>query len=216
MTWDDTYLADKRVWGDKPSELAVFAYHQLRSIKKQPGTVAILDIGCGYGRDAIYLAENLKCRVLGIDKAKEAIDMARKALVSDLKSSVKFQCGDFKKGIDGIFGIVFASNVYQLLDVANRSTFRDTVQKSLKRRGRLFLSTLSVSDPEHFGKGKRIQTESNSFIDEKFLHFCTGEELIKDFGFLKIDQLLEHQYDEPRSNGKTHHHVSWLLTGVNL
>ena len=71
MTWNDTYLADKHVWGDKPSELAVFAGHLLQAIKKQNEAVEILDIGCGYGRDAVYLAQSLKCRVLGIDNAQE-------------------------------------------------------------------------------------------------------------------------------------------------
>jgi 2-polyprenyl-3-methyl-5-hydroxy-6-metoxy-1,4-benzoquinol methylase len=215
MTWNDTYLAEKRVWGDKPSELAVFACQNLQKTKTRNEAVEILDIGCGYGRDAIYLAQSLKCRVLGIDTAREAIAMAQKALAGDLKSSVEFQCRDFKEGIDGKFGIVFASNVYQLLERENRDAFRDVVKNSLKRGGRLFLSTLSASDPEHFGKGKRVPTESNSFIDEKFLHLCAGEELRKDFGFLKIEQLLEHKYDEPRSNGQTHHHVSWLLMAEN-
>jgi len=215
MTWNDTYRADKRVWGDKPSELAVFACRHLRKIKTRPEDVEILDVGCGYGRDAVYLARSLKCRVSGIDKAQEAIEMAQNALADDIKSSVKFQCRDFKQGIDGKYGIVFASNLYQLLDTKNRHAFRAVVKKSLPRGGKLFLSTLSVSDPEHFGKGKHVPTESNSFIDERFLHFCTGEELRKDFGFLKIEQLLEHKYDEPRSSGQTHHHVSWLLTGVN-
>jgi SAM-dependent methyltransferase len=215
MTWNDTYLADKRVWGDKPSELAVFACQNLQNTKTKSPPVELLDIGCGYGRDAIYLAQSLKYRVLGIDNAQEAIDMAQKALVNDLKSSVKFQCCDFKQGIDGKFGVLFASNVYQLLDIESRGAFREFVKNSLKGGGRLFLSTLSMSDPEHFGKGKRVPTESNSFIDEKFLHLCTGEELRKDFNFLKIEQLLEHKYDEPRSNGKTHHHISWLLMGEN-
>ena len=79
----------------------------------------------------------------------------------------------------------------------------------------LFLSALSTNDPEHFGKGEQVPDDENSFRDEKFLHFCTREELKRDFGFLTIKELYEHEYYEPHSNGETHHHISWLLLGIN-
>jgi SAM-dependent methyltransferase len=213
MDWNETYLSDKRVWGDSPGELAVFAGRQLQDIKSQPEKPEILDVGCGYGRDALYLARGIGCRVLGIDSAAEAIEMARNALAGSPVSGVEFQCLDFKKGVDRKFGIVFASNLYQLLDRENRGAFRDFVKNSLERGGTLFLGTLSVSDPEHFGKGSPVLDDDNSFTDEKFLHLCSEEELRRDFGFLEIGRLAEHRYDEPRSDGRTHHHVSWFLMG---
>jgi hypothetical protein len=96
-----------------------------------------------------------------------------------------------------------------------RNALRNTIEKRLKPGGMLFLSMLSPSDPEHFGKGKRIENEDNSFQDERFLHFCTREELERDFSFLNIEELFEHEYYESRSNGEVHHHILWLLLGVN-
>jgi SAM-dependent methyltransferase len=215
MTWDNTYRTNQHVWGDKPSELATYACNYLQGIKSSDKAIEILDLGCGYGRDAIYLARNTKCHVLGIDNSSEAIEMARKALADDLESRVGFQCCDFRQMPDGKFEIVFASNFYHLLKMEERQALRNTIKKRLKPGGMLFLSMLSPSDPEHFGKGKRIENEDNSFQDERFLHFCTREELERDLSFLTIKELFEHEYYESRSNGEVHHHILWILLGVN-
>ena len=214
MTWDNTYKTNQQVWGNKPSELATFACNYLQGIKSSNKAFDILDMGCGYGRDATYLARNINCRILGIDSSSEAIEMARKALVNGLESRARFQCGDFRQMPDGKFDIVFTSNVYHLLKMEERQDLRNTIKKRLKHGGMLFLSMLSPSDPEHFGKGKRIDNDANSFQDEVFLHFCTREELERDFSFLSIKELFEHEFYEPRSNGEVHHHILWILLGV--
>jgi SAM-dependent methyltransferase len=214
MSWDSTYQDNQRVWGDRPSELAAFVCRYLQG-KSSENAMAILDIGCGYGRDALFLAHAINCRILGIDNSGKAIEMANNALAGDLKPRVRFDCCDFNRIAEGQFGIVFASNFYHLLKAEDRQNFIDTIKKKLKPCGILFLSTLSPRDPEHFGKGRRIETEENSFQDEKFLHFCTREELERDFSFLDINELSEHEYYEPRSNGEVHHHILWILVGVN-
>jgi SAM-dependent methyltransferase len=215
MTWDNIYRNNQHVWGDRPSALAAFACHYLQGVKASVNSIEILDLGCGYGRDALYLARNINCHVLGIDNSSEAIEMAGKALADDLKSRVRFQCCDFRQMPEGKSKIVFASNFYHLLKIEERQAFRNTIKKRLKPGGMLFLSTLSPSDPEHFGKGKPVENDDNSFHDQRFLHFCTREELERDFSFLTIKKLSEHEYYEPRSNGEVHHHILWILLGVN-
>jgi len=214
MTWDNIYRNQQQVWGDRPSALAAFARHYLQSNKSPDKTIGIMDIGCGYGRDAIYLARNINCHIFGIDNSGEAIEMARKALTADLESRVTFQCCDFRQIPEGKFDTVFASNFYHLLVKEQRQVFRNTIKKRLKPSGMLFISTLSPNDPEHFGKGKPVEDEKNSFYDQRYLHFCTREELEKDFGFLTIKELSEHEYYEPRSNGEVHHHFIWMLVGA--
>jgi cyclopropane fatty-acyl-phospholipid synthase-like methyltransferase len=215
MSWDNTYRDHQRVWGDRPSALATFASHYLRGVKSSDKNIEILDIGCGYGRDATFLARGIGCHILGIDNSSEAIEMAKKALAADLKPRVRFQCCDFGKIPEEKFEIIFASNFYHLLNKDERQAFRDTIRKRLKPGGMLFLSTLSPRDPEHYGKGKRIENEDNSFQDQRFLHFCTKEELESNFSFLSIEELSEREYYEPRSTGEVHHHFIWILTGKN-
>ena len=75
----------------------------------------------------------------------------------------------------------------------------------------MFLSTLSVHDPEHHGKGEPVPGEEGSFVDKMYLHLSTGPELEREFGFLRLLSLEEHEFDEPRADGAVHHHVLWLL-----
>jgi cyclopropane fatty-acyl-phospholipid synthase-like methyltransferase len=215
LNWNTRYRDNQRVWGDRPSALAAFACHYLKSDKSPGKAVEILDIGCGYGRDAVYLARSISCRIFGIDNSSEAIDMAQKAVKDDMQSLLRFECCDFRKIAKGKFEIIFASNFYHLLKKEERRSFRETIKKRLKSGGMVFLSTLSPKDPEHYGKGKPVEDDENSFQGETFLHFCTREEMEKDFSFLAIEELSEHEYYEPRSNGEVHHHFLWILVGIN-
>jgi hypothetical protein len=83
--------------------------------------------------------------------------------------------------------------------------------------GMLFIGTLSVNDPEHRGKGHRVEGETGSIIEQgtgKYLHLSTRDEIARDFAFLKILALTELEYREPRVGGD-HHHRSWILVGQN-
>ncbi len=215
MSWNRDYEKSGRIWGENPGVLAEAAVGYLK--KKMPGTKRfnLLDIGCGYGRDAFYLSDNLNCSVLGIDDAEKAIAIAKDTVLKTNRRNIRFQSIDFASWGGDKYDVVFASNVYQILHTHEREAFNNTVHKVLRPEGLLFLATLSINDPEHYGKGERIAGEENSFKEEKYLHFCTREELVSDFGFLSIQELYEQKYAEPRSNGQTHHHVSWILIGTN-
>ena len=217
MHWDEEYSTNKRVWGEEPSELARAAVDFLQKTTTDNGELSILDIGCGYGRDALYYADRLQCKVFGIDIASKGIEIARSTASERNVNGVSFECRDFKGLSGGDYDIVCASNLYQLLRAEQRGDFREAVKSSMKPEGLFSLSTLSVDDPEHFGDGDPIPGESNSysFKHRVYLHFCTKEELAGDFAFLNIAKLYEHEYDEPRANGEAHHHISWILLGEN-
>lgn len=211
MFWDDQYRRNERVWGEEPSELAVAAVKYLQRHRPNDEILSILDIGCGYGRDAAYLLENLRCKVLGVDISEKAIDIASSAVRKRHEGNVRFQRANFAELREGKHDIAFASNLYQLLRKDEREEFQTMVGRTLKQNGVLFLSTLSVRDPEHQGKGIDISRESDSFLDRVYLHLCTREELMDDFGFLGIRELYEHEYREPHATGEVHHHISWIL-----
>jgi SAM-dependent methyltransferase len=59
--WDKEYKNNLRIWGDNPSELAVIAVRYLKSRRSGDKNLSVLDIGCGYGRDCLYLAKHLDC-----------------------------------------------------------------------------------------------------------------------------------------------------------
>jgi len=93
MYWDNQYENNERLWEETPSMLALAAAEYLQKThgpaERMPG---VLDIGCGYGRDALYLAGNIRCTVLGVDISEKAIALAKK---NCRDSRIRFRCCGF-------------------------------------------------------------------------------------------------------------------------
>ncbi len=159
MLWDDKYKGSSRIWGDKPGELAVAAVKCLQTLGLNEKNLSILDIGCGYGRDIIYLSKHLKCTILGIDISKEAVDIARNSCHKISKENIKFRCCDFTKLGENRYDVIFTANLYHLLRPAKREQLKKKIKKNLRPGGLLFLNALSTKDPEEYGKGIPVQNE---------------------------------------------------------
>jgi len=213
MVWNKTYNHEKRVWGDQPSEAAIFAYNYLKQSQqfRDSKDIFVLDMGCGYGRDAVLLARDLPCHILGLDSSEYAIELARESLPKEFEKRIELLCYDFSH-VNDKYDVILVSNLYQLLKPDERSKLRETLKRCLKTDGIIFLGTLSTRDPQHFGKGRPVKNETNSFIEDVYIHFCTREELEKDFDFLNISALFEREYNEPHSPAD-HHHITWVLIG---
>lgn len=212
MVRDTAYDNANRVWGEQPEELGLFACNFLKHTKLLEGNLDILDVGCGDGRNTIYLATNLDCYILGIDSSQNAIDRARESCPKELGKRLEFLCYDFDKIIDR-YNVLFASNIYEKLNLEERVNFRKSIRRCLKTGGLLFLSAISVKDTHLFGKGLPVPGEVNSFREDRLIHFCTREELEIDFDFLSIHALFEKEYNEPHSREEIHRHISWILMG---
>ena len=214
--WEEEFRKKGRIWGDTPGELAGIALALMKKSSLCTENYTFLDLGCGYGRDSLYIARNCRISVYGIDTSATAIETARESAVELGLNPGMFNCGNFLTCPDlPDATVVYSSNVYQVLGPDERAGFRDRVRAAIRREGVFFMSTLSVDDPEHAGKGTAVAGEANSIIEpgtRKYLHLCTREELARDFAFLKIADLSELEYIEPRTGGD-HHHRSWILTG---
>jgi cyclopropane fatty-acyl-phospholipid synthase-like methyltransferase len=213
MTWNKNYSTNNKIWGDKPSELALYAGNYLKQstrFKDNPD-IFILDLGCGYGRDAVFLAQNLPCHILGLDNSDKAIEMARSSITGETEKKIEFLCYEFSQ-VNDKYDVILASNLYQLLKPDQRAKLRETVKRCLKMEGVFFLSTFSVRDPQHFGKGTPVENEPNTFFDGHYIHLSDRAELETDFNFLNINALFEREFLEKRSSGD-HNHISWILMG---
>ena len=67
--WDDKYAASHRIWSGRPNQRLVELAAEL-----PPGTA--LDVGCGEGADAVWLAGR-GWRVTGVDISEVALERAR-------------------------------------------------------------------------------------------------------------------------------------------
>ncbi len=161
---------------------------------------------------------------MGIDGSPAAIEAARrehnKAVRRSGKTSLDAEylaadlasyAADHERA--GAFDIVFACNVYHLLGPIGRREFAAACAAVARPGGLLFLSTLSPRDPEHYTKGDPVSGEERSWVDKVYLHFCTAEELERDFAGFEVLDLEERAYEEPRPELPPHHHTSWFLEG---
>lgn len=211
--WDESYRAAGTLWGERPGILAHIAAGFVLEAKIPTAGKRLLDIGCGYGRDLIYLAGEWKCRGLGVDSSPAAISMAREFQEKAGAQDVTFREASFQSLRGETFDFIFAANLYQILPLADRMEFCRILPGLLAPGGYFFLATHSVSDPEHFGKGQRVEGDDNSFVEHTFVHMSTADELKESFRFLNIRRLYEHEHLEPRVGGQIHHHISWILIG---
>lgn len=209
--WDNIYNNNLFVWGNGPSELGGIAVEYLRKPLGDNRLLRVLDLGCGYGRDSIYLSQSLGCEVCGIDASGEAIRMGQK-LAAGI-GGVDLRCCDFMRLDEGSYDAVFVSNIYHFFNREERRMFRHIVKSHLDKSGLLFLSTLAIGDPQDYGRGTPVSDDPGSFVDRLYLHFSTRDELVEEFSFVNIRELYKLEYDEPHSNGEVHHHISWILIG---
>jgi ubiquinone/menaquinone biosynthesis C-methylase UbiE len=142
----------------------------------------ILDLGCGAGQDARYLAE-AGMEVLGLDISKEMVEEAKKR-----NPTISFNVGDFLSFslMDDEFDAVWCSTVFHHIPSDQDEVFIKKIQRVLRSGGLLYIST-GVGDNENEGwtdaewetKNEKIPTRMYNKImtSEKF------ENLIKKFSF---------------------------------
>ncbi len=103
----------------------------------EPG-LRVLDVGCGLGGSARYLAAEYRCRVTGIDLTGEYVEAASAlAELVGLKDSVEFrQASALELPFDdGSFDLVWTEHVQ--MNIADKRAFYSEIARVLAPRGRL-------------------------------------------------------------------------------
>lgn len=215
MSDEYSYDENELLWMERldgPGELGMATVEYIKNKRPTDTKLSILDIGCGNGRDALYLSNNLDCEVLGIDISREAIDIATARAGEVRNRRVSFQRRSYTGLRAGRFDVVLCASVYHFLNREAREELRNVIRRSLQPGGMLSLSTLSTSDSEYYGKGEPVDGEAHSFRNDIYMHFSTREELTRDFGFVNIEELYEHDDYDPRVKGPVNY-IPWILIG---
>ncbi len=98
----------------------------------------VLDIGCGWGGLARWLAERYRCRITAVNISKEQIEFARE-YCKGLPVTVEDK--DYRK-IQGSFDKVISVGMFEHVGVKNYRIFMKTAHRCLKDGGLFLLHTI--------------------------------------------------------------------------
>lgn len=110
-----------------------------------PGS-RVLDLGCGYGSTARYLAANVGCHVTGINISDKELALAReRAQASGLHDLLTFEYGDFHRlgYADNSFDVAWSQEAF--LHAADKTAVLSECLRVLKPGGSLVFTDILVS-----------------------------------------------------------------------
>ena len=122
--------------GDETLEQAQLAKkrHIAAKLLLKPGQ-RVLDIGCGWGGMALYLAQVAQVEVLGITLAEEQLTVAReRAAAAGLADRVRFELCDYR-ALDGVFERIVSVGMLEHVGATGLASYFDTVRDRLAPDG---------------------------------------------------------------------------------
>ena len=154
ISWEDAYNA-RPPWDiGRPQPVFV---ELVRAGELNIG--GVLDVGCGTGENALYLAEK-GFSVVGVDLATRAIDAA-KAKSTERKLKVDFRIAnalslEFK---NDYFDNAIDSGLFHTFNDSNRVDFAIEIARVIKTGGKYFMLCFSDKEPTNWGGPRRIAKE---------------------------------------------------------
>ena len=176
--WEIVYQKEGDLYKDVGPEIKKYA-----KILKKKKYKTVLDLGCGTGRNTIYLAkQGFLVYALDISKTGVAITK-KKAKLLDLKN-IKFKVADMKHTSypNNYFDAVVCMFTLSHGLLKDNQDAIDEIYRILKPKGMLITELMSVKD-KSCGRGEKI--EKGTFLggmeDDKHMmhHYFTKEEIKK-------------------------------------
>lgn len=145
--WEQFYGGHDQVWSGQVNV-------QLAEVAADLAPGRALDLGCGEGADAIWLAED-GWQVVAVDVSANALDRARAAAEHrDVLSRIRFECHDLSTNFpDGRFDLVSAQFLHSPARL-DRETVLRRAADAVAVGGRLLITDHGAAPPwagEHAG-----------------------------------------------------------------
>ncbi len=180
--WDAVYAASPSYFfGEEPSLLARSALRFFRAFGGSPENALALDLGCGEGRDTVYLAE-AGFHVVARDVAPTGLEktralLARRNIPTD---RVDLAIGDVRAFAypPATYDLALAANVYQFLPPDEAPAHIARLQDATRPGG---LCAVGVFSPAMTGWGAQIGGFFAATADEMLAYF------LKSGGWLPLD-----------------------------
>lgn len=178
--WEKRYVTDFCDVDIIPSD---FVKRTVERIKDKT-IKSILDLGCGAGRDSLYLS-NFGYDITAFDLSSKAL-----SLFEDRPQNVKFICGDMQNMElpKNSFDMVFANLTLHYFDDAITKKIIKDITNILKKGGVLTFLCKSTKDPLY---GEGIKVEENVFDYKYRRHFFDENyinELLTDYNIEIIEE----------------------------
>lgn len=188
--YEKCYEGEDYYWGLEP---ASFLDELILATGKEPSELSVLDIGCGEGKDAVYLAGK-GCKVTAFDLTESGIRKTVKLAdnAGVMVNAFVADINDFET--EGQFDVIYSTGTIQYLFDENIGSFFNKIESLTKTGGIVYF---------------------NVFVDKPFLElppdwdkeekmWKTGE-LFTYFGNWKIHMIKESLFED-NSGGIKHYH----------
>ena len=104
--------------------------------------IRVLDIGCGWGGMARYIAERYEASVVGITISEKQANYARQACKG---LPIKILLQDYRE-VSGTFDRIYSIGMFEHVGVKNYATYMQKVKQTLTRDGLFLLHTIGRLD----------------------------------------------------------------------
>ena len=168
--YEKCYEGEEYYWGLEP---AAFLDELLEITGRDPKELSVLDIGCGEGKDAVYMAER-GCKVTAFDITESGI---RKTKALAEKRGVKVDAfvadiNDFQ--VDDTFDVVYSTGTIQYLFDDRIEPFFEKVKKMVNVGGyvyfNVFVDKPYLELPPDWDKEEKMWKTGDLFV-----HFADWE-----------------------------------------
>ena len=125
--------------------------------------ISVLDLGCGYGSTARYLARTHGCKVTGINISEKELELARlRAAEAGLEHLLSFEQGDFHSLLyeNESFDVVWSQEAF--LHGADKSLIISEARRVLKSGGTLIFTDIVVRSETPVSDRERIYDRISS------------------------------------------------------
>jgi SAM-dependent methyltransferase len=152
ISWEDAYKTAPPPWDIGRPQPAFVELVRAGELNKS----IVLDVGCGTGENALFLAGN-GFSVVGVDLSNRAI-IAAKAKAIERKLKVDFRLAnalslDFE---NGHFDNAIDSGLFHTFNDNDRVAFSREIARVLSTNGRYFMLCFSDKEPTDWGGPRRI------------------------------------------------------------